>query len=391
MEHRTVFEGTDAAVKLPFTEAILKYHPNGCFPLLMDPKVERKAVIIGMFVLRPAQNKALTGDIIDSDGLPTKDIYDPELNWVYNLDGIDGGWVIANLNSVDAYRLGMQYGVSDAVMVGTSTACAEGISKKGKLGYLWQPYYPLNWDSVKHHDSSMVEKVAEMRKLWQDLGYLSDRKYPAQILITRSGKKPEDYPDFLEARIFTATHPTGEPVESYILTTKVGAERIRDRCHLFDLQDRIDDILIVLPSFPSGEEDMDLSSLPSLLYEKYNMKIVDHDGGQKVLQDFCRQGVIPQMNLTLGRKMHLQEVLQRLPTSIISEELSQTCLSSFDKRVRSFFSYPLSSQPEDKATFSQGIPPSLPISYCVEDDNKDVAVITFNTKGGFDFYQTISS
>ena len=37
------------------------------------------------------------------------------------------------------------------------------------------------------------------------------------------------FKDIFEARIFHATHPDGSPVESYILTSEAGAERLRAR------------------------------------------------------------------------------------------------------------------------------------------------------------------
>ncbi len=44
----------------------------------------------------------------------------------FNLKGKDGGGLIANGAAVDAYRLGMQYGLADAVMVGSNTVSIEG-------------------------------------------------------------------------------------------------------------------------------------------------------------------------------------------------------------------------------------------------------------------------
>jgi hypothetical protein len=106
LKHRTIYTcEEDIAVKLPLTDALRAYHENGDFPLLENPNDSKRTVIIGMFVLRPGLGKAVEGDVLDSDGYPRK-IYDEDMDWVYNLDGIDGGWLIANLNSVDAYRLG---------------------------------------------------------------------------------------------------------------------------------------------------------------------------------------------------------------------------------------------------------------------------------------------
>lgn len=42
--------------------------------------------------------------------------------------------------------------------------------------------------------------------------------------------------DFLEARILHEVHPTGEPIEVYILTSEKGAHYIRERCGMYGLQ-----------------------------------------------------------------------------------------------------------------------------------------------------------
>jgi hypothetical protein len=441
LKHKTIYSNeNDIVVNLPLTPSLQEYHENGSFPLLDDPKTLQKAVIVGMFVLRPGTNKPMLppkDPSNDKDALFST-IYDEKLNWIYNLDGLDGGWVIANLNSVDAYRLGMQYGLSDAVMVGSHTVCAEGITKSeeegGKLGYVWQPYGPFEWPSVKNHDKEILSKVDENRKLWQEMGYLSTRRYPAQIIITNSGRHFSHCPDFLEARIFSSFHPTGEPIECYIVTTEIGAQRICDRAKAFPYftEERLKEILIVLPSQDEDHpEVLDLSSLPSLLYSKYDMKIINHDGGQKILRDFSKAGILTQMNLTLGMNHTLREVVESLPSFLISEEKREKTLEAFHERIHCFFSFrkneeeneqeegvegqeeevvvsspitPMSGKSSatnlvdldddmirkrkrNRKNFFRGISRKLPLSYCIEDENKDVLICTFNTKNGFDFYE----
>ncbi len=386
LKHRTTFiNDQEIAVKLPFTKRLQEIHEKGDFPLLEDPLTTQKAIIIGMFVLRPGVGKALEGEVVSERGVEEAAIYDEYCDWAYNLDGIDGGWLIANLNSVDAYRLGLQYALSDAVMVGSNTVCAEGVSSDVRTGYVWQPYQPFSWPSVASIDAHVLEKALEQRKLWQDLGYLSPRRrYPAQIIITNTGRRHDNSPDFLEGHVFTAKHPTGEPLEVYILTTEIGAARVRERAADFGLADRITDMLIVLPSLPNQPERMDLTSLPSLLFQRYEMKIVNHDGGQKVLLDFARQKVLTQMNLTLGRKINVRDVLQQLPAGIVSDETRLTCLKEVDSRVRHFFA---SAGSAGKVV--RGVPRELSVACVIEDEAKDVAVITFNSKKGIDFHQDL--
>ena len=88
-------------------------------------------------------------------------------------------------------------------------------------------------------------------------------------------------------------------MEVYILTTQSGSERIRGRVHsepnLSHLIPRLESILIVVPprevETSAHDEDqnaMDIKIIPKLLYERLGMLIVNHDGGQKVLREFCK-------------------------------------------------------------------------------------------------------
>lgn len=396
--HRTIFEDSKkVAVQLPFAEELENLHPGGTFPLLLDPLENKKASIVGMFVLRPADNEAFTAPLLEGE-VPNQAVFDPKHDWVYNIDGFSGGWLIANFNGVDAYRLGMQYGVSDAVIYSSNIVCCDGIDTDTTPGYVWQPYNPLNWPSVATLEPNALAMVAKTRRIWQDKGYLSDRKYPAQIVFTWTGLKYDNSRDFLEGAIFTKKHPDGSDMEVYIMTSELGASRIRSRCALYGLQDRIENMLIVLPptqrKLGEGElsEDIDLTVIPQLLYEKYNMKIVNHDGGHKVLAEFCRAGVISQMNLTLCRKFTIREVLAAMPH--IPQEKKDEAFADFDRRLYHFFSYPLpeaangSSDPKKHNSISRGVPPNMPIASIIADDLNEVSVYVFDTREGFDFYCT---
>lgn len=119
------------------------------------------------------------------------------------------------------------------------------------------------------------------------MGYLSSRKYPAQIAFSWSGERFEGSRDFLEGEIFHAFLPDGQRMEVYIVTSSLGAVRIRQRAAKYGLADRIEQMLIVLPAPPAAQAeaelttDMDLTDLPKLLYDRLGMKIVNHDGGHK--------------------------------------------------------------------------------------------------------------
>ena len=293
------------------------------FPLVFDPIVQQKALIIGMFVLRPSivpwnsplpmcseknENDALLHEMQHIDSL------------AFNYTGLDGGWLIADQNKLDAFRLAFQYGISDAVIIGSNTVSTEGLNKLDpndsntvlSQGYMWQPYGPCEWPHLKNTLPNLFELIMKQREELQADGLLSPRKFPAQIVFTWSGLHREGGNDFLEARIFSSCHPEeygGEPIECYILTGEKGAENIRTRVEKKypHLQSRINDILIVIPSPPSSSSsssqnvistkddvdndyDVDISLVPTLLFQKLNMRIVNHDGGQRVLNAFCKAG-----------------------------------------------------------------------------------------------------
>mgnify|MGYP001585033368 CR=1 FL=1 len=125
--HKTIFEDNSRiSVKLPLIDELKNYNIQGDFPLIVDPLKIKESVFIGMFVLRPAR-------IPWSSQVNSKSFYEVK-NWTYNVKGVDGGWMIANGNVVDAYRLALKYGVSDCVIVGSTTASGEGTPKDDKPG-----------------------------------------------------------------------------------------------------------------------------------------------------------------------------------------------------------------------------------------------------------------
>lgn len=91
------------------------YHDNGngCYYLSYDPNQEKKTAIVGMFVLRRAHGSW----IVDDENIASS-MYMPS-DWIYNFQGLDGGGFLSNNNVVDSYRLCIQYGLSDAVIVGS--------------------------------------------------------------------------------------------------------------------------------------------------------------------------------------------------------------------------------------------------------------------------------
>ena len=209
------------------------------FCLVEDPRVTDRTLIIGMFVLRP-MSTAWTAPVLQ-EGRPC--LSEGE-GWCHNVSGLDGGGFIADGCAFDAFRLALQYGLSDAVIVGSGTALTEGVPHDGHPGYLWQPYGPASWPHVAAAEPELGRKIMAVRKLWQQQGLLSPRMYPAQIIVSQSGNSSADH-DIFDAHVFHANHPDGAPLESYILTSQTGAERLRSRAAERNMQHRIDDVLII--------------------------------------------------------------------------------------------------------------------------------------------------
>lgn len=383
LQHSTIFCSEKQVSKaLDFIPSLRAYHRDGQFHLVEDPLAVSKAAIVGMFVLRPAHDPAYTSSI-DRD-TPIDDIisslYGPH-DWVYNVRGLDGGGTIANGNKLDAYRLALQYGLSDAVIVGSNSVSTEGVTSDKSTGYLWQAYGPSEWGHIKSVDENLYQKIQEQRLEWQRIGYLSARKYPAQIVVTWSGVCYAGSPDFLQARIFHELHPCGQRIETYILTSAAGAARIRARSSEYQLQNRMDDMLIVLPPNPSLQLELDFTVVPKLLFDQYGMRIVNHDGGHRVLLEFSRAGALSQLNLTLGRKTSVIAAIGA--DSRLDSDDRSSILESFNSRVQYFFR---SHGPGNTGAVSHSIPRELPVACLLVDDVHEAVVATFDTSRGFDFY-----
>jgi hypothetical protein len=357
-------------VALPFTAALREIHANGSFPLVHDPLIRKQASIIGMFVLRPKYAGWFTQNGVAS----LKSLFEAE-SWAYNVVGLDGGGLISGYNAVDAFRLALQYGCSDAVLTGTKSLCFEGCdnvvhnsdgSSSVRKGYVFQPYVLCEWDQLRKADVNLHAKITEQRQLWQRLGYLSQRLYPAQIAVTSSGIHHQDSKDFLEARIFHDRHPTGEMFESYIITSQNGALEIKSRAHLYGLQDRIGEMLIIL-SPPHDPAEIDYEAIPYYLYASLGLRIVNHDGGRQVLKRFVQHNIVSQMNLSLMKGGSMRKMVEMLAPD---DSIRESILQRFDCGVQTFFSTP-----------SGAVPAHLEPIYAIEDMNDEITVVSFAVNG----------
>ena len=146
---------------------------------MFDPRIAQKALICGMFVVRPSLHP--WSSPLDNN------LYEMVDQWAFNYRGYDGGWLIANHNVLDAFRLALQYGIADAVIVSSMTVAMEGVDKpsEDRQGYLWQPYAVTEWPHLKEAFPLALELITKQRQAWQQQGYIpTTRKYPAQIVYT---------------------------------------------------------------------------------------------------------------------------------------------------------------------------------------------------------------
>lgn len=282
------------------------------FLLLEDPRRTRKAAVVGMMVMRPLSRACVLAPLAQVDCL-----FDSSLDWVYNcrLPGLAGGGPLANGSVFDAYRLAVQYACSDAVMIGSVTVACEGL---GSAGYCWQAWMPCSWPHLSEAFGSkqLEHALRETRREWQRAGLLSERSHPAQIVISASGNALREKQDFLDARVFSETHAdSGAPYECYILTSLAGAGRIRNRALAKGwTAEKIEATLLVC-AHPESSERIDVARVPTMLYDELGMRIVNHDGGARVLRDFARAGALTQINMSLGLKVALCDT-ERVRTAL---------------------------------------------------------------------------
>lgn len=304
--HRTLYEdAAGIAVRLPLGEELGALHPGGCFPLLEDPAVTGRACILGMFVVRPALS-AWTEPVLAGDGFP-ESMYEAQ-RWCFNVRGTHGSGLIAAGDRLDAYRLALQYGVVDAVLIGSDTVAKEGVGDASAPAYLWQPYVPVRWPRLAAAGPDLLGKIMRLRAQWQRLGVLSPRRYPAQVVVSQSGRSKQGQPDIFDAAIFSQRHPDGSAIEVYVLSSEAGADRLCRRARDRGMELRIGREILAL-SPPGRPEVLDVAAVPRLLRARLEVRLAEHDGGAMVLGKFAEGGALGQLNLTLMRARSVRDVL----------------------------------------------------------------------------------
>jgi hypothetical protein len=325
---RTIFEQSERnALRLPLGEILGALHPGGCFPLVEDPRGTSRAMILGMMVLRPA-DRAWMAPSADASLLESaRRVRD----WCFDVEGLGGSWAISGSNALDAYRLALQYGTMDAVLAGAATVAREGLVAGARRGHLWQPYTPLSWAVLQPWRETLEPAIAALRREWQEMGVLSPRRYPAQIAISASGRVHDGAPDVLDARMFHDAHPDGTAMESWVLTSEAGAERLRERARS---KGRNLGPELLVASRAEAPEEIDIARVPELLRTKLDARLVEHDGGATTLEAFESAGAIAQLNLTLMRGRSVRDVVAS--TSRIDAAKRDEILRTWERRARLF-------------------------------------------------------
>jgi len=330
LAQRTILDDASRiALRLPLGPVLGALHPDGCFPLVKDPRGSSRACILGMMVLRPATT-AWNPASLDHDhdlAARLRSVHD----WCFDVDGVGGSWPISGGNVLDAYRLALQYGTVDAVLAGATTVAREGLVAGARRGHLWQPYTPLSWAVLQPHRDVLEPAIAALRIQWQELGVLSARRLPAQVAITASGRHAAGKPDLLDARMFHDCHPDGSPIEAYLLTSESGAARLRERAVAKGR--RIDERLIIV-SAAGRPDEIDVARVPEVLRSRLDVRLAEHDGGAVSLEAFANAGAIAQLNLTMMRARSVRDVVSSSPR--IEAGLRETLLGSWQERVRLF-------------------------------------------------------
>ena len=366
IQHKTIFlDNKNIPLSLPLTREIKRICPDESFPLLEDPLKEQKTLMIGMFVLRPFRQ---TWQTPEEEKYPGESLFETE-DWIYNIDSASGGGFIAGGNLMDGFRLGLQYGISDAVLVGSSTVVNDGIpSRKNGDGYIWMPYNCASWPNLKLAVPDMMAIIREQREIFRKKGYASRRDYPAQIVVSRSGKSAAG--KILSARIFHDTLPDGAPMESYILTSQSGAEELKKEAETLGMTDRINKILITHSSAGKPEE-IDLKTLPERLFREYDIRIANHDGGALVLKAFLQAGIIPQCNFTFCRTSVTETIDKN--RELPKEELDRI-RAGLDRTARKMFS-------EERGR----MPRMLKVRQLIQDEKDEAMVVVLDSRDVRDF------
>jgi riboflavin biosynthesis pyrimidine reductase len=280
-----------------------------------------------MVVLRPAIT-SWVDPVLSDMGQPQL----PRVALCSNFAGLDGGAFLAQGSPLDAWRLALQYGTADAVLVGSRTVAQEGLGSVDRPGYRWQPYEPLAWPQLRESGAALLEMIAATRKRWQSLGVLSSRRWPAQIVVSESGHPGAI--DWLRAEIFRASHPDGSAIETHVLTSTEGATHVRRRLREQGLEHRVRVLEVSLPAQP---ERLDLGQVPELLNRTLDIRIVNHDGGRTLHRACVRAGVLAQLQLTLMRGASVRELVAMTPED---DALRGRWGAEFETRAQRYFSDP---------------------------------------------------
>lgn len=320
-----VDDASHIPLRLPLGD-LAALHPDGCFALVEDPRSTNRALLVGMMVLRPGSARWKP----DFGRTQFSEAVQQVTDWSYDVRGIGGSWPVSGGNALDAFRLALQYGCFDAVIAGAATLLREGVAGEGRRAHLWQPWVPLSWPALRDRREELEAAITKLRRDWQELGVVSSRRWPAQIVASRSGRG-RDGAELFDAEIFRARHPDGSAVEALLLTSETGAGHLRERARARGV-DVEASLLVASP--PGLHHEIDLARLPELLRSRLDARLVEHDGGAVSLEAFLAGGAMRQLNLTLMRERSVRDIVAASPR--IDDAQRRMLLESWEGRARCF-------------------------------------------------------
>ena len=257
-------------------------------PLVADPGMSQEALIVGSAVLRPAKAE-LDRATVARSGV---EAFRSGLQWCHDVEGLPAGAVVSAGSRLDAVRLAMHYGLSDAILVGSATVTAEGLPQAGRPGWRWRAETPLSFPVLADVRDELAAALRATRVRWQAEGCLSARPEPALVVLTRAQTSAP--PTWLRA-------PALREGEAFVVTSNAGAKRL-SAWHRAGVEGAPAEDRVLCASPPDQPEALDIRAVPRLLRERLDVRLAGHDGGRRTLAAFSRCGALHQLNITfVGR------------------------------------------------------------------------------------------
>ncbi|ETO04604.1 hypothetical protein RFI_32790 [Reticulomyxa filosa] len=300
--------------QIPLVSAMHKYFPLGYFPLLNYS--DKVANIFNPSVVRPKEMEFACDQVLDKKAnFQTMDQLIKSSEWCYYFEGAPSSCSIANKNPVDSIHLATHYALCDAVMLGSNSLMIESTPKHGWKGhYHYFQYLCEHWKHVLPFDNGIINVLSQQREYTQNqtgnpqlfsCNYFVNNEMGQEVFVVTSVRGAHNLSQAQPQNVKPFQIITLPP-----LTTQ--KEKLIDKQQIQSTSEhnnknnnwKGDDTDQFIPE----DMTMDLSVLPKLLIDKFDIRLVDLDGGWKVLRECAKQRIINQMTINLC-KQSLRSVL----------------------------------------------------------------------------------